>query len=47
MAQNNESFFMDQAKQKQQLKMNQWEFFSSVFSFGKLRDSSIIYSPVF
>ena len=42
MAQNNESFFVDRAKQKQE-----WEFFNSVFSFGKLRDSSITYSPVF
>ena len=38
---NNDSFFIDWAKQKQQYKMNQWEFFNSVFSFKKLGDSSI------
>ena len=47
MAQNYESFFVDWDKQKQQYKMNQWEFFNSVFSFGKLRCGSITYSPGF
>ena len=28
-------------------KMNQWEFFNSVFSYRKLRDSSLKYFPVF
>ena len=28
-------------------KMNQWKFFNSVFSFGKLRDSSITYFRFF
>ena len=27
--------------------MDQWEFFYSVFSYGKLRDSSLTYFPVF
>ena len=35
MAQKNESFF------------NQQEFFNSVFSYGKLRDSSLTYFPAF
>ena len=32
---------------KNDKKMNQVEFFNSVFSYGKLRDSSLIYFPIF
>ena len=36
-----------QCLNKKDKKMNRWEFFNSVFSYGKLRDSSLTYIPFF
>ena len=47
MAKKNESFFNNLAKQKRQLKKKQEEFFNFVFSYGKLKDSSLTYFPSF
>ena len=34
-------------RKEKQLIMNQYGFFNSVFSYGKLRDSPLTYFPVF
>ena len=39
--------FRPSALTKVAIKMNQWEFFNSVFSYGKRRDSSLTYFLVF
>ena len=43
MAQKQQVIFNDWAKQKRQYKMKQQEFLNSIFSFGKLSDSSLTY----
>ena len=47
MAQKKESFLDNLAKQKRTIKTNQWEIFNFLFSYGKLKDSSLTYFPGF